>query len=253
MSVSTLILATLLSIGFSLWVRRTTWNQTYERAATLNLVLQGCAVILMSPWASEHIGKPIHGITGLYNLEDYLGHDLYVVAASAIVFNALGRLDEGAHLTRSFKLFVELPATICIPLMLAAFSFSHAATTYIADFFQLPVDPWLIGYWIILCGVLIHLLGYGAKLLAILRDDPRSIQVADAYIASCICGILACGARITVSIVPMPPVVGSVIVWFFACACGIGFAATAAYSYLDKQKAERSEPAPDPAPRPETV
>ncbi|UVK63425.1 membrane protein [Mycobacterium phage Aegeus] len=253
MSVSTLILATLFSIAFSLWVRRTTWNQTYERAATLNLVLQGCAVILMSPWASEHIGKPIHSVLGIYNLEDYLGHDLYIVAASAIVLNALGRLDEGSYLTRSFKLFVELPATICIPLMLCVFSLSHAADTYVVDFFQMPVDLWLLAYWVILCVILIHLLTYGSKLLMILRDDPRSLQVADAYIASCVCGIIACGARITVSIVPVSPVVGSAIVWFFACACGVGFAATAAYSYLNKEKVERSETAPDPAPKPETV
>ncbi|SIL74197.1 GP55 protein [Mycobacteroides abscessus subsp. abscessus] len=253
MSASTLILATLFSIAFSLWVRRTTWNQTYERAATFNLVLQGCAVILMSPWASEHVGKPIHSVLGIYNLEDYIGHDLYIVAASTIVLNALGRLDEGTHLTRSFKLFVELPATLCIPLMLCVFSLSHAADTYIVDFFQMPVDLWLIAYWVILCGVLIHLLAYGSKLLIILREDPRSLQVADAYIASCICGIIACGAGIAVSITPISPIVGSVIVWFFACACGMGFAVTAAYSCIEKNRAERGEPAPDPASKPETV
>lgn len=51
-----LIIFTITTISWSLWVRRLTWQCRMEVAATLNLVLQGGAVILMSPWASEVIG-----------------------------------------------------------------------------------------------------------------------------------------------------------------------------------------------------
>ena len=46
----------------------------------------------MSPLASETVGHWLHALTGKWNLEDYIGHDAYIVAASAIVYNALGRL-----------------------------------------------------------------------------------------------------------------------------------------------------------------
>jgi hypothetical protein len=84
-----LIAITLASISWSLWIRRVTWHCRWEVAATLNIALQGCAVALMSPWASETLGVALHNLTGEWNLQNYIGHDCYVVAASAIVYNAL--------------------------------------------------------------------------------------------------------------------------------------------------------------------
>ncbi|MGE2693025.1 hypothetical protein ACQI4D_24435, partial [Mycolicibacterium pulveris] len=70
---------TLCCIAWSLWIRRVTWSSRWEFAATLNIALQGGA-----PWASETVGVVLHSLTGKYNLEDYIGHDLYIVAASAV-------------------------------------------------------------------------------------------------------------------------------------------------------------------------
>lgn len=241
-----LILATLLSICFSLWIRRAAWNTTYQRAATINLVLQGAAIVLMSPWASAHIGYWLHAVTGWNNLEDYLGHDCYIAAASAIAFNALGRLDDGNRLVRSFKLYVELPATVAVPLMLVAFALSSSTDEYADDFFQIPADFWLSVYWFIVCATLIHLLGYTCRMLAILRDDPRSTRIANAYLASSACGIAACLTRMLMSIATwIPPAIGSGMIWTLACACGIGFAATGAWSWLGNSGQEVETPAID--------
>ena len=59
-----------------------TWTSRWEVAAALNIALQGAAVFLMSSFASETIGHWLYALTGKWNLEDYLGHDCYVVAAS---------------------------------------------------------------------------------------------------------------------------------------------------------------------------
>ncbi|NGX06404.1 MULTISPECIES: hypothetical protein [Mycobacteroides] len=255
MSIS-LILVTLFSLCLSLWIRRATWKTTYERAATINLLLQGLAVILMSPWASQHLGIWLQAITGWANLEDYIAHDAYVVAASAVAYNALGRVDEGPYLERSFKLYVEVPATLAMPLMLLTFTLSDSTDHYADDFFQLPVDFWLAAYWVIACVTLIHLLGYGCKMLVILRDDPRSTLVADAYLISCLCGIMASLTRVFVSLVPgIPPAIGSAVVWLFACACGVGFAVTGAASWMGKDKQETEYVVTDDQPprRPEPV
>ena len=89
MAITALIVITLASISWSLWIRRLTWHCRWEVAATLNIALQGCAVALISPLASATVGVALHRLTGEWNLQNYLGHDCYIVAASAIVYNAL--------------------------------------------------------------------------------------------------------------------------------------------------------------------
>ena len=68
MALAILIAITLLCIAWSLWIRRITWSCRWEVAATLNIALQGLAVLLMSPWASETIGHVLHDLTGKWNL-----------------------------------------------------------------------------------------------------------------------------------------------------------------------------------------
>ncbi len=237
MAIAVLIAITISCIAWSLWIRRVTWNSRWEVAATLNIALQGAAVLLMSPLASETVGVALHALTGKWNLEDYIGHDLYIVAASAVVYNALGRLQDDHALQRSFKQFVERPATLCIPLLLVTFSLGNGAAIYRPDFFDVPTDFWLNTYWLLLCGTLIYLLGYGARALLVLRKDPRSRRIANIYLVASASGIIACVVRITTAYVPaLQAIEGGTLVWFFACMCGAGFALTSAQSWRMKTK-----------------
>jgi hypothetical protein len=237
MGLAILITITLACVAWSLWIRRFTWSCRWEVAATLNIAMQGATVLLMSPLASETLGHWLHALTGMWNLEDYLGHDLYVVAASAIVYNALGRLQDDQAMQAAFKQFVERPATLCIPLLLATFSLGNGAAVYRADFFELPTDAWLSAYWLILCGTLAYLLGYGCRALLVLRKDPRSRMVANVYLLACLSGITACVVRVTTALVPaLQPIENGTVVWFFACACGAGFALMSAHSWRMKTK-----------------
>ena len=237
MALASLIAITLACIAWSLWIRRVTWTCRWEVAATLNIALQGLAVLLMSPLASETLGHWLHSLTGMWNLEDYIGHDCYIVAASAVVYNALGRLADDHHLQRSFKVFVERPATLVIPLLLATFSIGNGASVYRPDFFEVPTDFWLSIYWLLLCGTLIYLLGYGARALLVLRKDPRSRRIANVYLVASASGIIACAVRITTAYVPaLQTIEGGTLVWFFACLCGAGFALTSAQSWRIKTK-----------------
>jgi hypothetical protein len=237
MAQATLIVITLVCIAWSLWIRRVTWSCRWEVAATLNIALQGVAVLLMSPLASETVGHWLHALTGMWNLEDYIGHDAYIVAASAVIYNALGRLADDHHMQSSFKLYVERPATICIPLLLATFSLGNGAKIYKPDFFEVPTDFWLNAYWLLLCGTLIYLLVYGARALMVLRKDPRSRRIANIYLFASASGIIACAVRITTAYVtPLQTIEGGTLVWIFACLCGAGFALTSAQSWRMKTK-----------------
>jgi hypothetical protein len=237
MGLGALITVTLLCMAWSLWIRRVTWSCRWEIAATLNIALQATAVLLMSPFASETVGHWLHSLTGMWNLEDYIGHDCYVVAASAIVYNALGRLQDDNAMQTAFKQYVERPATLCIPLLLTTFSMGNGARIYRADFFTVPTDGWLSAYWLILCGTLIYLLGYGSRALLVLRRDPRSRRIATVYLVASASGIIACTIRIiTAFIRPLQELEGGTLVWFFACSCGAGFALAAAHSWRIKTR-----------------
>jgi hypothetical protein len=237
MALAVLIAITMCCITWSLWIRRVTWTCRWEVAATLNIALQGTAVLLMSPLASETLGQWLYALTGKYNLEDYLGHDCYVVAASAIVYNALGRLKEDNAMEASFKQYVERPATLCIPLLLATFSIGNGAAIYRPDFFDVPTDFWLSAYWLLLCGTLIYLLVFGSRALLILRKDPRSRFIANVYLIASASGIVACAVRITTAYVPrLQGLEGGTLVWIFACGCGAGFALASAHSWRIRTK-----------------
>lgn len=237
MALAVLIAITLTCVAWSLWIRRITWSCRWEVAATLNIALQGATVLLMSPFASETLGHWLHALTGKWNLEDYIGHDLYIVAASAIVYNAMGRLQDDHAMQKTFKQYVERPATLCIPLLLATFTMGHGAQIYAADFFTLPTDFWLTAYWLILCGTLIYLLGYGARALLVLRKDPRSRTIANVYLIASISGIAACAVRVTTALIPpLQPYENGTLVWFFACMCGAVFALASAQSWRTKSK-----------------
>jgi hypothetical protein len=204
-------------------------------AATLNIALQGCAVALMSPFAAETIGIVLHDITGEWNLQNYIGHDCYIVAASAIVYNAVGRLAPDDAMQESFKQFVERPATLCIPLLLATFTLSCGSKSYSRDFFALHTDFWLSVYWLLICGTLAYLLVYGSRALLVLRTDPRSRHIANLYLAASASGVAACAVRITTALIPTfqnQLTVG--LIWLFACLCGGGFALTSAQAWREK-------------------
>lgn len=231
-----LIVFTIATISWSLWVRRLTWQCRMEVAATINIALQGGAVILMSPWASEVIGKRLYKVTGQYNLEDLLGHDMYVVAASSVVYHLILRLDRQKMLQR-FKTHVELPATLCLPLMFATFTAGAGTDTYRRDFFRVPCDIWLLSYWFIMCTTIIYLLSYSA--LALIPMLRARAQLARLFLAAAGAGIGACLARIVTALLPgnlQDTFTASIIIWVLACACGAGFAVISGHSWLQRQR-----------------
>jgi hypothetical protein len=234
-ALTALIIITLASIAWSLWIRRVTWHSRWEVAATLNIALQGCAVALISPLASETVGVALHNVTGEWNLQNYVGHDCYIVAASAIVYNAVGRLAEDDAIQRSFRQYVERPATLCIPLLLATFTLSRGSKTYARDFFALPTDFWLSVYWILLTATLAYLLLFGSRALLVLRKDPRSRHFANLYLVASASGIAACVVRMFTALVPvLQGTFGTALVWFFCCMCGASFALISAQSWRQK-------------------
>ena len=191
----------------------------------------------MSPMAAETLGRGLHSMTGVWNLQAYVGHDCYIVAASAIVYNAMGRLQEDAAMQKMFTQYVERPATLCIPVLLAMFTMSNASSQFSRDLFTLPTDGWLTAYWMVLCATIIYLLAFGGRALLVLRKDPASRNIANIYLAATASGIAACTIRVVTALVPsLQPWEHGRFVWLFACMCGAVFALASAHSWLIKSR-----------------
>ena len=230
MALGVLITITLGCIAWSLWIRRLAWTCRHEVALTLNVALQGAALALMSPLASETLGHWLHSLTGAWNVEDALGHDCYLVAASAFVYAALSRLGDDDMLRDRFKLVVEYPLVACLSFLALAFCLGNGAKVYHPDFFRVPSDFWLAAYWVVLNAMLIHLVLYGVRALRVLRSDPRSRRLADLYLLAGAGGMLACVIHIATALVPglAPSAAASFAVWLPACVCAASLAIVSA-------------------------
>ena len=192
MALAILIAITLACIAWSLWIRRVTWSCRWEVAATLNIALAGRR-------GAADVTARLRDARALAACADRQVESRGLHRPRPLHRRCIGRRLQRAGQARRtttpcrgpFKQYVERPATLCIPLLLVTFSLGNGAAIYRPDFFDVPTDLWLNIYWLLLCGTLIYLLGYGARALLILRKDPRSRRVANIYLFASASGIMA--------------------------------------------------------------
>jgi len=227
---SALITVTLIAVFFSLWVRRDTWHSRWEADASLNIALQGSAVLLMSPWASETLGPPLHYVFRRWNVEDLLGHICLIVAAAAIIDHGMARLGDHGQWRGIFRRHITLPLVIGLPMVVTVFI--AANEDYHADLFRAHVSTALFGaYWIVLGILLVYLFGYAARVMLIVRKDPRSTATADLYLISAAFGLAALAIQVTTAEAGIDI---TLPVWLCACLGAIGFAYGSARSWHAK-------------------
>ena len=238
MALAVLIAITLACIAWSLWIRRVTWSCRWEVAATLNIALQGATVLLMSPLASETLGHWLHSLTGMWNLEDYIGHDMYIVAASAIVYNALGRLQDD-HAMQTHVQAVRRAAGHAVHPAAAGHVLPRQRRgdlqrRLLRTAHRLLADRLLaaaLRHAHLPAGLRLARAADPAQGSALAARSPTSIWSPRSAAS------LACAVRIVTALVPsLQPVENGTLVWIFACMCGAGFALTSAHSWRIKTK-----------------
>jgi hypothetical protein len=227
---SALIIVTLAAVFYSLWVRRDTWGSRWEADASLNIALQGCAVLLMSPWASAALGPPLHNVFRRWNVEDLFGHICLMVAAAAIIDHGLARLGDENEWRRIFRRHVATPLWLGVPVSVAVFIAAHEG--YHPDLFPAHVRTNLFGaYWIVLGVLLTYLFGYAARVMLIVRKDPRSTVTANLYLISAAFGVAATVIQVTTAEAGIDI---TLPVWLCACLGAIGFSYGSARSWHAK-------------------
>jgi hypothetical protein len=227
---SALITVTLAVVFYSLWIRRDTWRSRWEADASLNIALQGCAVLLMSPWASETLGPTLHAVFRRWNVEDLFGHICLIVAATAIIDHGLARLGDQGQWRRIFRRHITTPLWLGVPVLVAVFIISNEG--YHPDLFPAHVSTlWFGAYWIVLGVLLVYLFGYAARVMLILRKDPRSTVTATLYLISAAFGVAATVIQVTTAEAGIDI---TLPVWLCACLGAIGFAYGSAQSWRAK-------------------
>jgi hypothetical protein len=227
---SALIIVTLAAVFYSLWIRRDTWRSRWEADASLNIALQGCAVLLMSPWVSATLGPSLHGIFHRWNVEDLVGHICLIVAATAIIDHGLARLGNEYQWRRIFRRHIATPLWVGIPVLVTVFIVANEG--YHPDLFPAHVSTlWFGAYWIVLGILLVYLFGYAARVMLIVRKDSRSTATANLYLISAAFGVAATVIQVSTAEAGIDI---TLPVWLCACLGAIGFAYGSARSWHAK-------------------
>ncbi|MEB3022062.1 hypothetical protein [[Mycobacterium] crassicus] len=189
--VSGLIVATLAIIVYSLWVRRDTWWSRWEVTATFAVAMEGCALLLMSPWASAAVGTVLHQALKVWNVQQMLGHLCLIAAVSGNIYHMLVRLADPEQVRSFMRRQLMVPIWLAIAIMVPVFLLSDQ--DYRQDFFSAPAtDAWMVVYQLVGCAVVLYLSAYVSRLMLALRHDPRAKTTIDLYLVSMAFATAAC-------------------------------------------------------------
>ncbi|MEB3022063.1 hypothetical protein [[Mycobacterium] crassicus] len=193
---SAFIGATVLVVLYSLWVRRDTWWSRWEIGISSGIALEGCALVLLSPWAAQTLGPWLHRSAGIWNLQQLAGHICIVMAIAANVYHVMGRLADFDQMRTLYRQQVKWPARLVVPAMVAAFIVADA--DYRPDGFSTDESGgWSDVYWVLLCGLLLYLSAYAMRLLLMVRSDPRAKETIELYTASSAFALTAIFAQLS--------------------------------------------------------
>lgn len=181
-ALSLLITATFAVTIYTLWVRRTTWRVGWETATTVNVIGLSTCMLLIPPYLANLWGPPLHAITGIWNLQDLIGHITYLIGISALLHTVIHRLALPDR-ERLIRQRIEVPATIVLPTLIAMFLVG-APDQPIVDLISAPMHGWLAAYWLMLCAAAGWIIGHLIWALTIMRRDSRHVIVANIYLVA---------------------------------------------------------------------
>ena len=224
---------TLGCIIWSLWIRRHTWVCKWEQAATLNILLQGLALFLVTPLSGRTVGKTLCHLTHIHNLDDYIAHNLYLIALGCVVYHILSRLGDDEDFKYRFDRHILRPATLILPLLLALYMMGSGSHKFRPEFFKIPRDHWLTSYWLLLVGTVIYLMVYSCLGLLALNKDKTQRRMVAINLVGLVSGIIACVVRMVTLFLHI-----DIEVWvqMFGDFGAIGFSVSSARSWMVKSK-----------------
>lgn len=212
-----LIAIVLIVIARALWIRRSTWRSRWEQATTLMLALWAVVGVLVLPWTECGLDRVFYDLTGKWAINELLAHICFVFAVAMLNYSIGCRIASDKDMPRLYHQWVELPVTLVVPLMFAAFWLSPKTSSPGGELVELKAGPWLGIYWVLLEGLLMYLLVIAILGLRILRDRRRQRVTANYYLVGCWLGLVGIVAQLNgVFIIRHPIFDDGLIPWAFA-------------------------------------
>lgn len=193
--ISLFIVITLGVVLYSLWVRRDTWWSRWEAAATFAIAMEGCALVLLSPWAGDELGPRLHNALGVWNVQQLFGNLFLIVAVLANIYHMLVRLADPDQVPPIMRQHLQIPLGLTVAAMVVTYAMS--ARGFEPDTFAgLSGDSWMTAYEVTVCVLVVLLSGYVSRLMLALRNDPRARTTINLYLASMVFAVGACAVAV---------------------------------------------------------
>jgi hypothetical protein len=209
----------------------------------MSFLFQGLGFALCAPATSHYVGQVLFKITGVGHLNDFFGHVLFICAISCIIYACACRLVPD-HELEDLLHKIELPGAVAGGTMHAAITFSHNLSRKPPpDFLDVPCDFWLRVYWLTYGAIVIYLLCFAARLLWVLRRDPRSRLSSALYIIAAGLGVVSFAALLARII--NPGLIARYWIWTPSSVAGGLAAFAAAWSWRERMR-PRSRRRPPP-------
>ena len=216
-------------LGACVWVRRSSWRYRWDYALTLTAILDAVGLLMCLPVPGRYLDWALHYLTGVNNVNNYIGHLCFLSAIGWTIFALCCRLLPDDQLRREMR-WVEIPGAAAAAAMLIALVCSHSPHT--ANFFSLPVNTWLRVYWLVFGSVVAYLLVWMGRMLLVMRTDPRSKVSATTSLIAVVLGIITVALRVTATVFPHTAPWATTWTWIFLCAAITSGTAGAAWSWV---------------------
>lgn len=166
----------------ALWTIRGSWRLPWERPAAINLACQTFKLIVVLPVCDYWLSSKLHTLTGVWNIQELLGHLGYMFGMLCILYLVVSRLDMTADQFQSYVRYrIELPGTLVMACMVAVF-IAGPGKHDMTDLVTAQVTPFLRMYWLTVAIALSFILVQATQALLILRRNPRSRCAANSYL-----------------------------------------------------------------------
>lgn len=189
----------LLTAVWCLWVRRDTWPSKWDMPATISILFLSLNVLVMTPRLGLAISPYLHAVFRVWNLEEYLGHNLSVGALMGFIAMGLLRLklSEGVRV-RLVRCYVGAVSTVYFPTSLALFIWGGGGRSNIGDLVLVPPEFAMYPYWAELGAVTLYLTAVLIAILRACRENPASRLVANIYLLGCYMSVVGVGMGVLV-------------------------------------------------------
>ena len=129
----------------ALILRHSTWRIYWESGATTAVALMVGAALFASDTSVHRVAPILFHLTGIWHLDDFVAHVLFLCASVAFAAHIATRLN--VHSVAGATLRWASPLVITVPVMFVALRLSQAETNYSGvNLDHVPPDMWLDVY-----------------------------------------------------------------------------------------------------------